>query len=303
VKTISTIIPSIRGGKSLIRSIDSALNQIIQTEKVIVVLSGVKNSNHLTLLDRYKDNNKIDFIFFDEKISATNARNIGFSKTNSDLVHFLDDDDYILKDFYKDTLDLWSSEKIVGVSHSVKWISENNLVNTFSTRSKKNITKLDLLKDNYVGVTSSVVLLSDIFSKVGGFTDEMPARQDYDLWIKMSQYGIFKTTPTPNLCWTHHLDQESVSNTRNLDNHLNAIKMIVKRKSNISKVYKKRYIKNISNSNHYLYLARRAKNINYFLFLKFITMSFFNYPNLKALSELLPNWIFFKLRLLKHKLK
>ena len=301
MKNITTIIPSIRGGDPLIRSINSVLNQTILPKKVIVVISDINDVKRENIVKHFNEYTNIKFISSINKISAPKARNIGFDNSDSDLVHFLDDDDYLSDSFYADTLNNWSSDEIIGISHSVQWISDKDNTKNYSIRKFNSISQRDLIKENYVGITSSVVLRSSIFRKVGGFSIDMKARQDYDLWLKMARYGIFKTLKKINVFWTHHIDNYSISNSNKIDKHIEAIGKLRKKKKELLTNYNDLFLKLSSESNHYLYLARRTKRINIFYFLKYAFLSFICMPNIKIFVEIIPYFISRKIRMILYK--
>ena len=63
------------------------------------------------------------------------------------------------------------------------------------------ITESQLMIENYAGVTSSVVMRSNVFERTQGFNSDMPARQDYLMWLKIAKYGPLVATPKIGLDW------------------------------------------------------------------------------------------------------
>ena len=74
-------------------------------------------------------------------------------------------------------------------------------------------------------------------------------------------------------------------------------------KMNISNDYNSFFLRMASESNHFLYLARRGKNNSLLKFLIYALKSFFYMPNMKVVIELFPNIILSKIRYLNYKLK
>ena len=99
---LTFIIPSI-GRESLKFSVDSLLNQTNNNWKAIIIFDGVKNTLNI-------NNEKIITYEIEKKGSSINqaseVRNYGISKANSEWIAFLDDDDTISNDyveiFYKE---------------------------------------------------------------------------------------------------------------------------------------------------------------------------------------------------------
>ena len=92
---LTFIIPSI-GRESLKFSIESLLNQTNSNWKAIIIFDGVKNNLNI-------NHEKIITYEIEKKGSSINqaseVRNYGISKANSEWIAFLDDDDTISNDY------------------------------------------------------------------------------------------------------------------------------------------------------------------------------------------------------------
>lgn len=90
----SVIIPTI-GRRSVLKSIESVMNQTVKPHQIVVILNG--NFNGDFILDEFK---KVIQLHFCHKSGVSNARNLGMEKLKEDidLVAFLDDDDTWLED-------------------------------------------------------------------------------------------------------------------------------------------------------------------------------------------------------------
>ena len=93
--TITFIIPTI-GRASLMNAIDSILNQTNKNWKCIIVFDGVKNN-----FDIHHENIEIYEIEKTKGVinQASDVRNYGIQKANSNWIAFLDDDDTIAEDY------------------------------------------------------------------------------------------------------------------------------------------------------------------------------------------------------------
>jgi hypothetical protein len=120
-----------------------------------------------------------------EHSTAPEKRNLGYKNSNAIYVHFLDDDDYIHKDFYRILLNkIHENNNYLGVACSV------NLVNIHGIKIRVNIKKQgtygykDILTANKIGTTSSVILKNEFLQK-DPFTKGLTVRQDYELWLRL----------------------------------------------------------------------------------------------------------------------
>ncbi|WP_294439239.1 glycosyltransferase family A protein [uncultured Slackia sp.] len=186
---ISVVIPTHFRPNTLCRAIDSVLSQTYPVDEVIVISDGV---DPLTtdIVNRYKRNDdKVIYVEFPTPRGANCARNVGVSLASGDWIAFLDDDDE------------WQCSKI---ESQVRAINENPGIGIVWTGVRQIYSELgvsydslpsisssgkvsDILIKNYIGTTSSVLLKKDVFREAGGFDEELPALQDYDLWIRVVQ--------------------------------------------------------------------------------------------------------------------
>jgi hypothetical protein len=95
---ITFIIPTI-GRTTLLNSIKSLINQDDNNWKAIIIFDGIKNNftiddKRITVIEIEKKGN------LEKKNSAGDVRNIGFNYVkNSEWIGFLDDDDYLSKNY------------------------------------------------------------------------------------------------------------------------------------------------------------------------------------------------------------
>jgi glycosyltransferase involved in cell wall biosynthesis len=123
IPTISVVITTI-GSETLNRAIQSVLEQTLPVNEIIVVLDSdleikLPPDSRIVLLDKL------------QKLGANAARNLGISKTTSDVVCLLDDDDF------------WENDKVETQLKSVMnenphgdWVSWHK-IRTFNLTSEK----------------------------------------------------------------------------------------------------------------------------------------------------------------------
>ena len=283
---ISVVIPSTRAGESFDRCLKSALNQTYQIDKIYVVFNGpiVENFSSDYVINIKIIDPRIEIICRSDVTTAPVARNIGLSYVDTELVHFLDDDDFIEVDFYENTISSFAKySDVVGVSSSSKILSDDTgKIIGSSYRVKRNVTFNDLMIENYLGVTSGTVLQTKFVQKVNGFDESMPARQDYLLWLRLSKLGDFRALKNTSLIWTDHTKFKSISNNGDLDRHKKAIIHMRSIKKELDGSYGLRLLK--IESNHQKYLAKICKKNGNICFIWRGLMSFSLWPNISVLS-------------------
>ena len=120
MKKLSIIIPSYNRDELLIEAINKIINgfEIINYnnyEIICVVSGGTKK----IALPSYNDKVNI-FYFFNEKLDPGEARNFGLSKSNSEWIWFVDDDDELFFQSVKSVIDLINKSEFDLIAHSLK---------------------------------------------------------------------------------------------------------------------------------------------------------------------------------------
>ncbi|WP_108125539.1 glycosyltransferase family 2 protein [Saccharospirillum mangrovi] len=283
---ISVVIPCTRPGWLLQRAVESVSKES-SVKKIIVVFNGVNASYGYEQFKTYAaKNRKLHCMERPDVYSAPEARNIGLSLVTSDYVHFLDDDDFVLPDFYTKALASFKGN-VVGVAASANIITERTSeIVDVAFRRKSTVSLHDLYIENYVGVTSGVVLNTSVVLASGGFDVTMPARQDYALWLGCSVFGHFVCLKDITFCWTENVLSPSISNDVLFDKHVVAINKLRQiKKVNTSNAHLRCLEKLQAESNHQKYLAKMHKKNRSprYWFRSFLALILFPSPSVLAL--------------------
>ena len=91
---ISVIIPVYNAEKYLAKSIESVLNQSLKDIEVICIDDGSTDKS-LEILENYADKDKRIKIFRQKQSGPANVRNLGIDNSSSDIITFLDADDWV----------------------------------------------------------------------------------------------------------------------------------------------------------------------------------------------------------------
>lgn len=100
---VSIIIPAYNCEKTIVRCVDSAINQTYVNCEVIIVNDGSTDKTGELLKSNYFNNSKVNIIYQDNA-GVSSARNTGIINANGKYIFFLDSDDSLPKDSIRDLL-------------------------------------------------------------------------------------------------------------------------------------------------------------------------------------------------------
>lgn len=134
--TISVIIPVYNAEKFIIQAVTSVLEQTYPVSEIILVDDGSSDNSDKELL-KLKDKSDIVKIISTKNRGASSARNTGLKIASSDIIAFLDSDDY------------WEVDKI---EVQINYMLKNNLSISISSLNLVDSEGVVLgMKNNYIG--------------------------------------------------------------------------------------------------------------------------------------------------------
>ena len=220
---VSVIIPTYNRKNLLDISINSVLNQTYQNFEIIIVDD---NSNDGT--DDYIkkiNHDKIQYIKNKESMYAPTSRNIGILHSKGDLISFLDDDDEWYPDKLEKQVKLFQDSDVGLVYGGIDLFFEDYSLSYPTSPALKGDIYKNMLIKNYIGATPSVIVrrnaLNNVCSKENEYFDpSFPARQDYDLWVRITEKYKVDFIQEPVLKQYYRNSINRISS--NVDNHIKA---------------------------------------------------------------------------------
>ena len=188
---ISVVIPSYKTEYEVMkRTVDSVLSQTYKPLEIIII-----DDNGLNEFSEYNKRIECEYsdsviVLYNKTNSGANfSRNIGIQAARGSYIAFLDSDDEWSPKYIEKIADkiIETNAKFIAVNLQI--ISKEGVMPsrfTINERKSGNIAMKELVAD-CAGPTSALVIEKDTLILAGMFDCQLPARQDYDMSIRVSQ--------------------------------------------------------------------------------------------------------------------
>jgi len=182
---VTIYIPTRNRFALLERAVQSCLAQTHSQLEIIVVDDGSRPDVQQNVLRLTDLDPRIVVLLQQEPAGACAARNIAIAAAKGEYVAGLDDDDEFTPERIESLLKLFQcnpSKSFVSSGYCIKTASGQVLQ---SNKGAREITLDDLLYANIVG--NQVLTRKSYLEQIGGFDENLPSCQDYDMWIRLVQ--------------------------------------------------------------------------------------------------------------------
>lgn len=221
---LAVLIPTHNRPETLGRALASVWAQTVLPDEVIVVddASDVPVSN--AIFAGVPDGVRTLVLRNDVPLGANGARNRGLKEASSDYVAFLDDDDEFMAGKVAALHGALGEGGHDVAYHAARMVYDNENV-VYDTRVKSEVGFDDLLVGNAVGGTPVGCIGRAFALDIGGFDTQLPALQDWDLWLRAARAGArFRAiAETLTLC---HVTTDTPGISMSIDNIERALEMI-----------------------------------------------------------------------------
>ncbi len=185
--TVAIIIPCYQQKHFLAGAIESAVNQTVPAEGIIVVDDGSTED----LSDVISGFSGIELIK-QENLGPSSARNAGLNAAASDKIIFLDADDLLLPCAIEEGLNCFDRHPeaafVYGAFDEVRGKSK--------TRAFCRVTRhRDLVKCNWIGMLATVMFDRLMLLEEGGFDANVSMAEDWDTYLRLSRRHPFAAHP------------------------------------------------------------------------------------------------------------
>jgi glycosyltransferase involved in cell wall biosynthesis len=220
---VSVVMPTYNRARLLSRAVNSVLDQTYPNFELIVV-DDCSTDGTEGVMQGFQDD-RIRYIRHEKNQGAPIARNTGIRAAKGKYIAFQDSDDVWLSTKLEKQVNAFNSAPSdLGVIYTSFWLIsdyEKTLIPSSYLKQTEGKIHDVLLKMNFVSLSSAVVK-RECFEKVGMF-ENIPRFQDWELWLRISQYYYFKHLREPLV----KVYRQSDSISRNTDVLITARKYIL----------------------------------------------------------------------------
>ena len=204
---ISVIIPTYNREALIGRALDSVQAQSSQPAEVIVVDDGSTDASAALIRRMYPGVNYI----YQENQGVSSARNAGIAIAQYDWLALLDSDDEWLPAKLAAQSAALSRNPGHRICHTDEiWIRRNQRVNPMRKHAKSGGWIYEKCLPLCAISPSSVLIHRSVFEDVGGFDEQLPACEDYDLWLRIcASYPVLFVDDLLLKKYGGHVDQLS----------------------------------------------------------------------------------------------
>ncbi len=208
---VSVVIPTRNRVELLRRAIDSVRKQRDSEPEIIVVDDGDLENESLAEELFQK---KISYIYSGGNRGGGYSRNLGAEHARGEFIAFLDDDD----EWEESKL----SEQLLAINRTdsglcytgISVVNESGREGRYIFRKPGSDPFKAIMKKNFIGTTSSVMLRRETFEQTGGFDPSLRALQDYDLYIRILKNSRITGIDKPLTIYHDHGLTDKVSGSR-----------------------------------------------------------------------------------------
>ncbi len=185
---VSVIIPTRNRATLLERAVLSVLGQTFQKFEIIIIDDASSDSTQKLLVRLARQDSRIRIIRHSSASGGAAARNAGIAASSGRWVSFLDDDDIWLPEKLETQIDVLNNNPgTMACTCSYRVFMPFGCKH--SVHPPADVSLDILLQANIMGGASTCMCAGESLKRIGGFDEQLPSAQDWDLWIQLRLEG------------------------------------------------------------------------------------------------------------------
>lgn len=198
----------------------------------------------------YAEYSNIMFAIQDDNYGANHARNVGVEKSRGSWIAFLDSDDAWEPGYLSSLVEIIQEKPRVDlISTARKDVTEGGTTIAYMPELNGNIFLKEVVADR-LSPTTGIAARKEAIIKAGLFDEKLPARQDYDMWLRITEFASVEMNNIP-LVTVYRDGHEAISS--NYRRHVQGTLLVMKKIGHMNLPHQ---IKKEALRTHYLYLAK-----------------------------------------------
>jgi len=191
--TVSVIIPTYNRHELVRGAIASVLTQSFSDFELIVVDDGSEDGT----ADVVREFPEVRYVHQPNRgVSA--ARNYGVRLSAGDLIAFLDSDDLWRPQKLEQQVRFFSQRSDAQICQTEEvWLRNGVRVNPHNKHRKADGDLFARSLELCLVSPSAVMMRRELFERMGGFDEDLPACEDYDLWLRIAARLPVRLLDTP----------------------------------------------------------------------------------------------------------
>ena len=191
---VSVIIPTYNRAQFIGEAIHSVLKQSFQDFELIIIDDGSED-NTKEILKPYQDHLSY---YYQENSGISKARNEGLNHAQGKYIAFLDSDDQWKSRKLEKQIELLEKNSEYQICYTDEiWIRDGLRVNPKKIHSKHSGWIFQHCLPLCIISLSSAMIRRSLFEQIGFFDEQLPACEDYDLWLRASLVTPIHFIPEP----------------------------------------------------------------------------------------------------------
>ncbi len=181
--TVSVIIPTFNRAAALPRALTSVLSQTVPVDEIIVVDDGSTDGTSALVAQSAWP---VRLLAHTQCRGVSAARNAGIAAARSEWIALLDSDDVWLPHKVERQLAAAARSPSFDVIHSDEvWVRNGRRVNAPHRYTKRGGRIFQACLPLCAISPSTVMVRRRVFAEIGLFDEDLPACEDYDLWLRV----------------------------------------------------------------------------------------------------------------------
>lgn len=225
---VSIIIPTYNRANTIVKTIESILNQTYSDYEIIVVDDNSSDNTKEVINEYINDYPFIKYLKHENNRGGSAARNTGVKVANGKLISFLDSDDqWINTKLAKEVECIKNNPNVDMVYSNMYLVDIENETTVLYKQDNFEDKYYGMLCKNIIGSTSLITIKKAVYDKLGGFKEGLPSCQDWDFYLNVvKEYKVMKIDE-PLLKYYIHSNSISGNIDRAIEGHNLILKKVI----------------------------------------------------------------------------